>query len=85
MAIGRTEPKDTQMAKTIAEQLHRRMRALVANLAVECNTEMITIRGQAESYFIWQLGFFAAQEAASEAGRPCDYKIAVNSRDGAAS
>lgn len=83
--IGRTEPKDTQMAKMIAEKLHRRMRARVANLAVQCDVETITIRGQVESYFIWQLGFFAAKEAACEAGRSCDYKIAVNSHESATS
>ena len=59
------------------------MRGRVDNLAVRCDDEMIDIRGEVESYFLWQLGLSAVQESAPDAGGcPFDYRIDVVPQNG---
>jgi hypothetical protein len=76
--IGFPAGRQTRIAQAITDRLRLVMRGRVNNLAVRCDDQMIDIRGEVESYFLWQLGLSAVQDSARDAGGfRFDYRIDV--------
>jgi hypothetical protein len=81
--IGIPAGRQTSVAQAITARLRLVMRGRVDKLAVRCDAEMINIRGEVESYFLWQLGLSAVQESARDAGGfAFDYRIDVVPQNG---
>ena len=70
-----------------SEIVHRVLHAIrtrtgprVNNLDVDCDGDVITVRGIVNTYYAWQLGFSAARNASSElGGLLLDYQVKAGS------
>jgi hypothetical protein len=56
------------LMQAFLDQLGQQHRGYIRFLAVECDGDVVTIRGAVSSYYLWQLGHHAARVAAKECG-----------------
>jgi len=65
---GTVESSFTTVIRAVVDRLRDQTRGRIRGLDVECDGDVVTIRGAVASHYLWQLGFSAARMAAQEAG-----------------
>jgi hypothetical protein len=69
---------DNSLQQAVLDHVRHQTRGRVDKLSVECHGDVITIRGEVTSYFLWQLGLSAARIASRKAGGSrLDYRVKV--------
>ena len=64
------------IVRKVLHAIRTRTGPRVNNLDVDCDGEVITVRGKVSTYYAWQLGFSAARNASSElGGLLLDYQV----------
>jgi hypothetical protein len=71
--------KQSRLVRAAVDALYEQTRGRIGTLDIVCDGDMLTIRGEVGTYYLWQLGFIAARNCAQRAGGlPFDYQVKVN-------
>jgi hypothetical protein len=71
-------PAETRddVIRAVVQAIHSQTGRRIDGLEVDCDGEIITVRGKATTYYLWQLAFGAARSASRKVGGLLlDYQI----------
>jgi hypothetical protein len=64
------------LVRSVLQAIHLHTHRRIEKLEVDCDGEIVTVRGEAPTYYLWQLAFAAARHASRKVGGLLvDYRV----------